>query len=167
MPAIWRAVERAAGMQRQQHRGAGLLLLAEEAVLVRQRQVHARRLHRGQRADRARQLAFEAALEGEALLARVQKDPEVALCVDVGDFDNGDIKQICVYGAVEITDYDVELVRRMLRRYLGDDEASWSDSPDDYRAYLKEGGPAGEGAVLLKLEPRKMVGMDFTYASKR
>ena len=63
-----RAVERAAGVQRQQHRGARLLLLAEEAVLVRQRQVDARRLHRGERADRARQLAFEAALEGEALL---------------------------------------------------------------------------------------------------
>ena len=63
-----RAVERAAGMQRQQHRGARLLLLAKEAVLVRQREVHARRLHRGERADRARQLALEAALEGEPLL---------------------------------------------------------------------------------------------------
>ncbi len=55
-------------MQREQHRGAGLLLLSEEAVLVRQREVHARALHRGQRADRARELALEAALEGQALL---------------------------------------------------------------------------------------------------
>ena len=35
-----RAVQRAAGVQGQQHRGAGLLLLAEEAVLVGQRQMH-------------------------------------------------------------------------------------------------------------------------------
>ena len=61
-------VEGAAGVQRQQHRGARLLLLAKEPVLVRQREVDARRLHGGERADRARQLAFEAALEGEALL---------------------------------------------------------------------------------------------------
>ena len=63
-----RAVERAPRVQRQQHRGAGLLLLAKESVLVRQREVHARVLHRGERGDRARELAFEAALEGEALL---------------------------------------------------------------------------------------------------
>ena len=62
------AVERATRVQAQQHRRARLLLLAEEAVLVRQRQVDARVLHRGERGDRARQLAFEAALEGQPLL---------------------------------------------------------------------------------------------------
>jgi nitroimidazol reductase NimA-like FMN-containing flavoprotein (pyridoxamine 5'-phosphate oxidase superfamily) len=99
------------------------------------------------------------------LLGRVQKDPEVALCIDVGDFESGQVKQVCVYGAVEIRDYDVELVRRMLHRYLGPDEESWSDSPDDYRGYLKEGGPGG--GVLLRLVPRKMTALNFTYARVR
>ena len=57
------AVELAPGGERQHHRGAGLLLLAEEAVLVRQREVHARRLHRRKGGDAASELAFEAALD--------------------------------------------------------------------------------------------------------
>lgn len=99
------------------------------------------------------------------LFSRVQKDPQVALCVDVGDFDAGRVLQVCAYGAVEIHPYDVELARRLLHRYLGSDEASWSDSPDDYRAYLRDGGPPG--AVLLRLEPRKMTALNFSYARTR
>src|SRR4051794_13093520 len=48
------------------------------------------------------------------LFARVHADPKVAMCVDVGDFDSGTIKQVCAYGEVEIAPYDVDLVRRML-----------------------------------------------------
>jgi hypothetical protein len=62
------ALQRAARVQLHQHRRARLLLLAEEAVLLRQSQMHARVLHRGQRADRAHQFAFERALPGHALL---------------------------------------------------------------------------------------------------
>ena len=61
-------VQAAAGVQGQQHRGAGLLLLAEETVLVGQGQVHAGGLHRRERLDGAGELAFEAALEGQPLL---------------------------------------------------------------------------------------------------
>ena len=99
------------------------------------------------------------------LYTRVQSDPKVALCIDLGDFDSGRVLQVCAYGSVEIHDYDVELVRRMLHRYLGPDEDSWSDSPDDYRAYLRDGGPPG--AVLLKLAPRKLIAMNFSYARAR
>ena len=54
--------------QAQHDRGRRLLLFAEEAVLVRQRQVHAGVLHRRQRLDGARQFAFKTSLEGQALL---------------------------------------------------------------------------------------------------
>jgi hypothetical protein len=73
--------------------------------------------------------------------------------------------QVNVYGEVEVRDYNVELVRRMLRRYLGSEEDSWSDSPDDYRAYIRDGGPPG--GVLLRLEPSKMIGFNFSYGRTR
>jgi hypothetical protein len=73
--------------------------------------------------------------------------------------------QVCAYGAAAATPYDLERVRRMLHRYLGPDEGSWSDSPDDYRAYLRDGGPPG--AVLLKLVPRKLIALNFSYARAR
>jgi nitroimidazol reductase NimA-like FMN-containing flavoprotein (pyridoxamine 5'-phosphate oxidase superfamily) len=99
------------------------------------------------------------------LLERVKRDPEVAICVDVSDFDTGNVKQVCAYGAAQIADYDVERARRMLHRYLGPDEESWSDAPDDYRGYLRDGGPPG--AVFLRVEPRKLTAMNFSYARTR
>jgi hypothetical protein len=99
------------------------------------------------------------------LFARVHSDPEVALCVDVGDFESGRVMQVCAYGSVDIRDYDVERVRRILHRYLGPDEESWSGSPDDYRGYLRDGGPPG--AKLLRLEPRKLTALNLSYARRR
>lgn len=99
------------------------------------------------------------------LHGRVQRDPEVALCIDVGDFAAGRVLQVCAYGAAEIHPYDVALARRMLHRYLGPDEESWSDSPDDYRGYLRDGGPPG--AVLLGVVPRKLIGLNFSYEATR
>lgn len=49
----------------------------------------------------------------------------------------------------------------MLRRYLGPNDEKWSDSPDDHRGYLAEPGPPG--IVWLKLVPKKMTGMNFSY----
>jgi hypothetical protein len=63
-----RAVERAARVQREQHRRRRLLLLAHEAVLGRQGEVHAGVLHGRQGLDRACELALEPALEVQPLL---------------------------------------------------------------------------------------------------
>ncbi len=63
-----RAVQAAAVVQGQQHRSGRLLLLAHEGRLVRQREMHPRRLHGGQRHDRAGQFPFEPALEVQPLL---------------------------------------------------------------------------------------------------
>ncbi|WP_217493136.1 pyridoxamine 5'-phosphate oxidase family protein [Mycobacterium lentiflavum] len=99
------------------------------------------------------------------LYERVQRDPRVAFCIDIGDFDNGLVKQVIAHGSVEIHDYDAERARRLLHRYLGPDEDSWSDSPDDYRGYLRDDGPPG--AAFLRLEPKKLTALNFSYARTR
>lgn len=98
------------------------------------------------------------------LFERVQKDPKIALVVDVYERDTGRVLQVMASGAVEITPYDIPRARRMLHRYLGPDEASWSTAPDDYPGYLREPGPPG--AVWLKLVPRKLSPFNFSYAKK-
>ena len=61
-------VQRAAGVQAQQHGGRGLLLLPEKAILIRQSQVHPGTRYRSQSLDGTGQLALQAALECQALL---------------------------------------------------------------------------------------------------
>lgn len=62
------AVQRAPGIETDQHRSRRLLLLTKETVLVGQRQMHPRTLHRGQCLNGAGQLAFQAALKRQAFL---------------------------------------------------------------------------------------------------
>ena len=63
-----RAIQHAAGVNAQQHRGRRLLLLAEKSVLVGQCQMHACALHGVEREDGAGQLALQPALEIQTLL---------------------------------------------------------------------------------------------------
>jgi nitroimidazol reductase NimA-like FMN-containing flavoprotein (pyridoxamine 5'-phosphate oxidase superfamily) len=95
------------------------------------------------------------------LFSRVQRDPEIALVVDVFENDTGRVLQVIASGAVEITPYDIPRARRMLHRYLGPDESSWSTKPDDYPGYVREPGPPG--AQWLKLKPRKLLPFNFSY----
>src|SRR4051794_32039197 len=77
------------------------------------------------------------------LFKYVQKTPELAMVIDVCELDVGRIRVVHVKGSIEIVPFDVPRGRRMLHRYLGPDEESWSSDPDDYRAYLAEPGPPG------------------------
>lgn len=95
------------------------------------------------------------------LFARVQKDPKLALLVDTCDLKTGRILQVMASGTVEFTPYDIPRARRMLHRYLGTDEASWSSEPDDYRGYLRDDGPPG--AVWLKIKPTTFKPFNFSY----
>jgi hypothetical protein len=99
------------------------------------------------------------------LMARVAVDPDVALCAAASDFRVGRVLQVCAYGPITVHPYDVDLARRMMYRYLGPDENSWSQAPDDHRQYVRDAGPAG--ARLLRLEPRRLVGLNFSYAQAR
>jgi hypothetical protein len=96
------------------------------------------------------------------LYARIQSDPMVALLVNVDERDKGRILHVMARASVSITPYDIPRARRMLHRYLGPDESSWSNSPDDYPAYLREPGPPG--AVLLRMEPVWLKTFNFSYA---
>ena len=51
--------QRAPGVQTDQHRGRGFLVIAQEGRLFRNRQMHSSRAHRGQGLDRTRQLALQ------------------------------------------------------------------------------------------------------------
>jgi nitroimidazol reductase NimA-like FMN-containing flavoprotein (pyridoxamine 5'-phosphate oxidase superfamily) len=98
------------------------------------------------------------------LFERVLVDPEVALVVDVCETDSGRIRSVAVRGAVEVVPFDVPRGRRMLHRYLGPDEASWSADPADYRGYLAE--PSPEGLSWLRLRPRTWTVLDRSYADR-
>ena len=98
------------------------------------------------------------------LYGRIQKDPKVAIVIDVYEVDTGRVLQVMATGNVEITPYDVDRARRMLHRYLGQDESSWSTTPDDYPGYLRDGGPPG--CVWLKLQPKRIRTFNFTYGLK-
>lgn len=89
---------------------------------------------------------------------RVHEDPSIALIVDTCDLGTGEILQVIAHGRVEIKDWDVERGRRLLARYVGEDEASW---PEEYRAYVSE--PAIEGLSWVRLVPEKLISNDFSF----
>ena len=96
---------------------------------------------------------------------RLLKDPKIALIIDVNEFDTGRIYQVMASGDAEMTPYDIPRARRMLHRYLGPDEASWSTAPDNYPGYLATPGPPG--AVWLKIKPKMFKAFNFSYATSQ
>lgn len=98
------------------------------------------------------------------LFERIKKDPMIALVIEVSEYDRGGrILQVMASGSVEITPYDIPRAHRMLTRYHGPDSGQWSTTPTDYPSYLREPGP--EGAVWLKLKPRKLLTFNFSYVN--
>ncbi len=95
------------------------------------------------------------------LFDRIQQDPKVSLVIDVYEMDTGRVLQAMATGKVEVTPYDVDRARRMLVRYLGADESTWSTKPDDYPGYLRDGGPPG--AVWLRLKPKRILAFNFSF----
>ena len=95
------------------------------------------------------------------LFGRIQRDPEISLVIDVCELDRGRIIQVIASGAAEIAPFDIPRARRLLHRYLGPDEASWSSKPDDYRSYLAT--PSPPGISWVKLKPRKLLPFNFSY----
>ena len=76
--------------------------------------------------------------------------------------DTGRVLQVMATGDVEETPHDVARAERMLVRYLGEDQSTWSTTPDDYPGYLRNGGPPG--LVWLKLNAPKILSFNFSYS---
>jgi hypothetical protein len=92
---------------------------------------------------------------------RVQRDPELALLVDVCDLERGLVRQVVARGAAELRPFDVERGRRKLERYLGPDESAWDER---FRRYLHS-DPAELGTVWLHLAPRMLQARDLSYCA--
>ena len=95
------------------------------------------------------------------LLGRVEKDPALAVTVDICDLSQGLIRQVVGQGRGEILPFDRPRGRRKLVRYLGSDEARWDDR---FRDYLR-GDPTETGAVWIRLSPRSLTALDLSYRS--
>lgn len=92
------------------------------------------------------------------LLARVQADPALAIAVDVCDVATGLVRQVIARGRAEVLAFDVPRGRRMLGRYLGEDETRWDSR---LRRYLLD-DPVEAGTVWLRLRPDFFVAHDLS-----
>ncbi|SDH68782.1 hypothetical protein SAMN05216377_13517 [Pseudonocardia oroxyli] len=95
----------------------------------------------------------------------LRRTPGVALTVDVCDVcdvcdvASGLVRQVIARGRGEIVPFGVDRGRRKLARYLGPDESLWDTR---FRDYLSA-GPAGRGAVWLRIHPERITATDLSY----
>ena len=87
---------------------------------------------------------------------RIRADPRCA--VSIVDFDRrtGRVHHVGIRGTATVTARDERLARRLLRRYLGPEEAAW----DTARFGPPVGGP---DSVLVRVTPVTVVSRDQRY----
>ena len=90
------------------------------------------------------------------LMHHVQRDPALAIVVDVCDLATGLVRQVIAKGGAEIVPFDVPRGRRMLVRYLGPDESRWDRR---FREYLHE----DPTVVWLRMRPASVRAADLSY----
>jgi len=95
------------------------------------------------------------------LLSLVERDQRLALVVDVCEPVTGLAQQVIARGRCEVVSFDVPRGRRMLRRYLGEDESGWDLR---FRRYLYS-DPLELGTVWLRLRPVSLDAKDLSYES--
>lgn len=83
------------------------------------------------------------------------EDPAVAIVVDDYDVETGRVEKVTALGKAEVLPIDVERAKRLYRRYVGDDEEKWDPMFHDVIH--------GEGAVLVRIEPERIKGLDLSY----
>lgn len=88
------------------------------------------------------------------LPARLDRDPSVALVVDVHDPATGECKYVAAHGDAEVVAYDEARARRKLRRYLGPNEDAWGE---------RWAGPPDRGQRFVRLEPDRLLVKDYGY----
>ncbi|ANZ36521.1 hypothetical protein BBK82_11045 [Lentzea guizhouensis] len=85
----------------------------------------------------------------------LDEDPKVALVVDDFDVATGRVEKVTAKGKGEVHEIDVERAKRLYSRYVGEDESRWDPM---FHEVIH-----GEGAVLIRIEPEWMKGMDLSY----
>jgi hypothetical protein len=92
------------------------------------------------------------------LPAQVQRDPRVAVVVDVCDLATGLVRQVIASGVCELLAFDIPRGQRLLRRYLGAEEADWDSR---FQRYLHSAPDLGTG--WLRLQPHRLTAKDLSY----
>ena len=90
------------------------------------------------------------------LTATLKSDPRVALVVDTCHLETGTVLQVSADGDAEIYQLDRGRATRLLRRYLGGDEARWP-------APVVEGTLHDPSARLIRLEPARLRARTLSY----
>jgi hypothetical protein len=95
---------------------------------------------------------------------RIAEQPRCALGIVDFELSSGLVQHVGIRGHATIEPFDGQRARRLLRRYLGDDEIAW-----DTRFRTTLANPADEDNVLIRLEPDTVVARDVSYtpASER
>ncbi|GAA1450842.1 pyridoxamine 5'-phosphate oxidase family protein [Nocardiopsis tropica] len=66
----------------------------------------------------------------------LERDARTSVVVDTCDLERMEFLQVTMHGKAEVAPFDQVLARRLLRRYLGDDEEVWHP---DFRHYADDG----------------------------
>jgi hypothetical protein len=87
---------------------------------------------------------------------RIECDPRCA--VGVVDFDptSGVVQHVGLRGRATIEPFDAGIARRLLSRYVGDDESAWDDR---FRRTLE----GQDQELLVRFVPQTVVARDLSY----
>ena len=97
--------------------------------------------------------------ERDTFPARLEADARCA--VGIVDFEraSGLVQHVGMRGRATVEAFDGNRARRLLKRYLGQDERTW-----DQRFTMTVTRPSAEQAVLLRFVPETVVARDVSYA---
>jgi nitroimidazol reductase NimA-like FMN-containing flavoprotein (pyridoxamine 5'-phosphate oxidase superfamily) len=80
------------------------------------------------------------------------EDPRVALVIDSCELDTLEFRQVLAWGRAEVAPFDEGRARRKLRRYLGEDEATWpSEFVDSFAV-----------SQFVRLAPERLTTRDYS-----
>lgn len=96
--------------------------------------------------------------ESDTFPARIAADARCAIGIVDFDRTSGLVQHVGMRGRATVHPFDPNRARRLLRRYLGNDERTW-----DPRFSTTVTTPATEQAVLLRFVPETVIARDVSY----
>jgi hypothetical protein len=89
---------------------------------------------------------------------RIERDPRCALGIVDFRREEGVVHHVGMRGRGSVEPFDPARARRLLARYLGEDDDAWDPR---FRATVES--PDDESAVLIRFEPDTVVARDVSY----